>query len=66
MRNYKSQVHDPLSSQLSYGSKIESDMETQTPYSNHAQPYTSILSQLREQHMAYSQEAKSNTMDKKG
>src|SRR5436305_8836623 len=66
MRNYKSQVYDPLSSQLSCGSEIESNVETQTAYSNHAQPGTSILSQLPEQHMVYSQEVKSNTMDKKG
>jgi len=65
MRDSRSQIHDPLNSQLSYGSKIDSDVETQT-YSNHTQPRTSILSsQLPKQHMDYGQEMESDAMNKK-
>jgi WD40 repeat protein len=67
MRNYKSQVHDPLSVQVYSSSEIESDVETQSTYSNHKRPRPSILlSQLQDQHTVYSQEVNSNTMDKKG
>src|SRR5579871_3872044 len=65
MGNFKSQMHDPLSSQLSHSSKLESDMETKIDLSIHTQPRPSILSsQLPEQHTNYRQEAKSDTMDK--
>ena len=66
-RNHKNQVHDPLSIQLSNGSEIELDVETQPAYSNKTQPRTPIsLSQLPEEHMAYSQEIYSYTLDKNG
>jgi len=67
MRNYKSQVHDPLSSQLPHGSETESHMATQTASSNQEQSCTSILlSQLPERHMAHNQEVVGNIIDKKG